>query len=431
MMKDMIRDRLNKMEDLEQRRMLKDLMTGVFLNLVEYQETLNKQIEQRVFDEVLPQEERHDVYVTLCAREDLDPIHEFLYPIIPEDAEPQTVYLSEASEALARQEEMKLFTFYMECGQQELQSLLNSNRTFRGEIVTSGGRHAITVRLKSSAAYISKVEELYRVFRKNSLPWKSINAPYVFKFVDCVLVSSDDGEAWDKQHAVKELSIHLEEFEPYKRTNMIPLWNIQKLDMKTGGFPVPASDRINYEHVLPLRKTGTEHGYLVDGDESHIRYIKRSEEDITIVSPLEKSDSWTVLKIAGPVATRVGRMDYPLFSNNKREGFAGKYARQEGRSVRSKGEIARMVHAFQAAEGLELEDVQVVAPRPALGITYPLNAFVSDHVRVETDKHRMILRFSRHGKQPGQAIFLDDLLSFLVSEIQLAFPEYCCEGEWV
>lgn len=197
-MKDIIRDRLNKMEDLEQRRILKDLMTGVFLNLVEYQETLNKQIEQRVFDEVVPLEERHDVYVTLCPREDLDPIHEFLYPILPEDAAPQTVYLSEASEALARKEEMKLFTFYMECGQQELQSLLKSNRTFHGEIVTSEGRHAITVRLKSSTAYISKIEELYRVFRKNSLPWKSINAPYVFKFVDCVLVGSDDGDAWDK-----------------------------------------------------------------------------------------------------------------------------------------------------------------------------------------------------------------------------------------
>ncbi|WP_427181611.1 normocyte-binding protein [Paenibacillus sp. TC-CSREp1] len=430
-MKDMIRDRLNKMEDLEQRRMLKDLMTGVFLNLVEYQETLNKQIEQRVFDEVLPQEERHDVYVTLCAREDLDPIHEFLYPIIPEDVEPQTVFLSEASEALARKEEMKLFTFYMECGQQELQALLQSNRTFRGQLVTSEGRHAITVRLKPSTVYISKVEELYRIFCKNSLPWKSINAPYVFKFVDCVLVGSDDGDTWDKQHVVKELSIHLEEFESYKRTNMIPLWNIQKLDMKTGGFPVPASDRINYEHVLPLRKTGSEHGYLVDGDESHIRYIKRSEDEITIVSPLEKSDSWTVLKIAGYVETRIGRMDFPLFTNAKREGFAGKYARQEGRSVRSKGEIARMVHAYQAAEGLALEDIQVVAPGPALGVTYPLNAFVSDHVRVEADKHRMILRFSKHRQQAEMDIFRDDLLSFLVSEIQLAFPEYRCEGEWV
>lgn len=429
-MKDIIRDRLNKMEDLEQRRMLKDLMTGVFLNLVEYQETLNKQIEQRVFDEVLPQEERHDVYVTLCARDDLDPIHEFLYPINPEDVEPQTVFLSEASEALVRKEEIKLFTFYMECGQQELQALLRSNRTFRGQLVTGEGRHAITVRLKSSTAYISKVEELYRIFCKNSLPWKSINAPYVFKFVDCILVGSD-GDTWDKQHVVKELSIHLEEFESYKRTNMIPLWNIQKLDMKTGGFPVPASDRINYEHVLPLRKTGSEHGYLVDGDESHIRYIKRSEDEITIVSPLEKSDSWTVLKIAGYVETRIGRMDFPLFTNAKREGFAGKYARQEGRSVRSKGEIARMVHAYQAAEGLELEDVIVVAPGPALGITYSLNGFVSDHVRVEADKHRMILRFSKHGIQPEQAIFLDDLLSFLVSEIQLAFPEYRCEGEWM
>ena len=60
-MKDIIRDRLNKMEDLEQRSMLKNLMTGVFLNLVEYQETLNKQIEQRVFDGGENQEGKYDL----------------------------------------------------------------------------------------------------------------------------------------------------------------------------------------------------------------------------------------------------------------------------------------------------------------------------------------------------------------------------------
>ncbi|CAH1225340.1 normocyte-binding protein [Paenibacillus sp. JJ-223] len=430
-MKDIIRDRLNKMEDLEQRRVLKNLMTGVFLNLVEYQEELNRQIEQRVFDEVENQEERHDVFVTLSSREDLDPIHEYLYPMLPEDAEPQTVYLSEAAAALAKKEELKLFTFYMDCSQYELGKLLNSQRTFTGEIVTAEGRYGIKVKLKPSTLYVSKIEELYRIFRKNSLAWKTVNAPYAYKFVDCVLVASEDGEMWDTGQQVKELTVHLEEFERYKRTNLVPLWNIQKLDMKTGGFPVPAADRVNYEHVLPLRKTGTEHGYLVDGEEAHIRYIKRSEEDITIVSPLEKSDSWTVMKVTVPVATRIGKMDYPMFSNAKREGFAGKYARQEGRSVRSKGEIARMIHAFQAAEGLELEDVQIAPPGTPTGVTYPLNSFMSDHVRVEADKRRMIMKFAKRAAPQDQDVYLDDLLSFLVSEVQLSFPEYRCEGKWV
>lgn len=89
---------------------------------------------------------------------------------------------------------------------------------------------------------------------------------------------------------VKQISIQLEELEPYKHMNLVPIWNIQRMEMKIGGFPVPAADRVNYEHVLPLRRTGTEHGYLVDGEEANIRYIKRSEEEITVVSPLDKSD---------------------------------------------------------------------------------------------------------------------------------------------
>lgn len=97
-MKDIIRDRLNKMEDLEQRRMLKDLMTGVFLNLVEYQETLNKQIEQRVFDEVKNQEGKYELHITLIDREDYDPIHEFLRPMLSSDLNNQVLDISGVAE---------------------------------------------------------------------------------------------------------------------------------------------------------------------------------------------------------------------------------------------------------------------------------------------------------------------------------------------
>ncbi|MEK4063884.1 MULTISPECIES: normocyte-binding protein [unclassified Paenibacillus] len=430
-MKDIIRDRLNKMEDLEQRRMLKDVMTGLFLNLVEYQETLNRQIEERVFNELEPEEVRHDVYASLCPREELDPLHEFLYPMVPGDSEPQFINLAEVAAALSKQEEMKLCTLFLQCDTSQIRSLARSKRQFKGEMITSGGRYEITVRLKQSSVYTERIEELYRIFRKNSLPWKTVHIPYAYKFMDCILISC--ASEWDNQETVKQISIQLEELEPYKHMNLVPIWNIQRMEMKIGGFPVPAADRVNYEHVLPLRRTGTEHGYLVDGEEANIRYIKRSEEEITVVSPLDKSDSWTMLKVTRPMNSGIGRMHYPLLSNRRQEGYIGRYVRQAGSPVRSKGGIARLTGAFEVSREVELEDVKILPPGQEIPLTYELNSFVSDQVRVQTDKYRMRLLFSAVARDRSLAgsYLSDDVLSFLVSEVQLVFPEYRCEGAWV
>ena len=51
-MKDIIIDKLSKMEDLEQRKILKDIISGVFLNLIDYQESFNKNLEERIFSEI-------------------------------------------------------------------------------------------------------------------------------------------------------------------------------------------------------------------------------------------------------------------------------------------------------------------------------------------------------------------------------------------
>ncbi|MBE0341235.1 normocyte-binding protein, partial [Paenibacillus sp. 28ISP30-2] len=59
-MKELVQDRLSKMDDLEQRRLLKNMMAGVFMNLVEYQEEMTRQLERRVFEEIENTEEKFD-----------------------------------------------------------------------------------------------------------------------------------------------------------------------------------------------------------------------------------------------------------------------------------------------------------------------------------------------------------------------------------
>ncbi|MFK4303478.1 hypothetical protein ABH892_003598 [Paenibacillus sp. RC254] len=439
-MKELVQDRLSKMDDLEQRRLLKNMMAGVFMNLVEYQEEMTRQLERRVFEEIENTEEKFDVYVSLTSREDYDPIHEFLFPVLPTDTKDKVMDISRVAEVVREGGALPLFTLFLEMETEQITALVRSKRVFGGTLVTETGSYPIRFRLEHNRSYILEIEKLYLMFMQNGMPWKTINHPYAYKFVDCVLVGGE-GEP-DADEEIHEITISLEEFDVFKKVDVFPLWNIERLSLKNSGFPIPAIDHVNYEHVLPLSKTGPEHGYLIDGVEGDIRYIKRTEEELTIVTPRDKSGEWNVLKVTKPVPTRLSRQTYPVLSNRRQDSFLGRYAGKQAVIVRAKAEITRIVHSFEAAQGLELERVDIwggtgrndVSKLLSKSQTYPLNPFVSDNVRTEEGKQIMRLGF-RHGSAEASSTFpayiLSDLMSFLVSEVQMYFPEYKCEGEWL
>ncbi len=101
-MKDIILDRLNKMEDLEQRKILKNILMGAFDNLINHEEEMYKSLENSVFNEVEDIEGKYDVYVTLCSRKKVDPIDEFLHPMIKEDVEEKEYDIKQIFERLEK-----------------------------------------------------------------------------------------------------------------------------------------------------------------------------------------------------------------------------------------------------------------------------------------------------------------------------------------
>ncbi|WP_018884663.1 hypothetical protein [Paenibacillus massiliensis] len=482
-MKELVQERLGKMEDLEQRRLLKDMMSGVFLHLVEYQEEMIRKLEERVFEELENTEEKFDIHVSLSSREDYDPIHEFLYPVLPADAEPRQLDISGVASVVREGGELRLFSVFLELETERIQELLDSNVTFEGTLITDEGRYPLAIKLKRNVDYVTEIENLYHIFLQNGIPWKTIHHPYAYKFVDCILIG---GEGEPSPHEeIREILVSLGDYEPYKRLDLIPLWNIERLELKNTGFPVPAMDRVNFEHVLSLRKTGTEHGYLIHAAAEDIRYVKRSAEELTIVTPLEKSGLWRVLKVTKPMTARLSRYTYPMVSNKRQDSFIGRYASKQAVSVRAKAEIARIVNSFEAARGLSLTGVRILPPeriatgrfvsessnnsrgyrsvnasadrggsmddsKVSQGIrsvdmgnaeheeghrgltrTYALNPFMSDNVRSEQGKQVMMLSFQRSEASLSVPYYLlSDLMSFLVSEVQMHFPEYKCEGEW-
>ena len=269
------------------------------------------------------------------------------------------------------------------------------------------------------------MEKLYEVFQKNSFRWKTINNPYANKFFDVIITDCEMFEEGEKE--IKEININFEELEEYKMTNIVPLWNVKRISVKSDGFPMPALDRVNFEHEISLKKLGVDNGFLVDEDEGLVKYVKRASDSLTIVSPEEKAGSWNLVIISGQGKEQERKLSFELVSNSRKKSFINKFAQKNSPWIRTKGEIERIVNSFESSEYFELKDIEITDSKSYSGITYDMNYFIVDDIRASKDKEIMNLKF----KAKKDSFIIYDLLSFITSEVQMYFPEYRCEGELV
>ncbi|MGE7948288.1 normocyte-binding protein [Lysinibacillus sp. NPDC093688] len=424
-MKELMIERLRKIEDLEQRQLLKDIVSGVFVNLIDYQDDMNKRLEERIFNEIDDAENRFDIYVTLSPREDVDPIHECLFPMRPADLESKSINKKKLLESFKNNEPAVLFTLFLACDSMQIQQLLAEQRRFNGRLVTTEGQVEIKVSLTQNTDYLQEMNKLYPLFQINGLPWKTINHPFVYKFFNVNLV---DCPPLNEDAEITEIIIDLEEYEDKKRLNMVPLWNIERHEVKNVGFPIPAIDKVNFEHVLSVRKIGNEHGYLVEAEEDNVRYVKRSDNELTIVSPQDKSGVWQLIKIAKMEDEKIGKLNYELVSNRRIEHFIHKFANKYTATVKTKGEITRMINSFEAANRFELVGVDIVDSFAGTSFTHSANTFLTEMIGENNHKKTMLLKFKA---KEERNFIANDILSFLVSEVQRHFFEYECVGVWL
>jgi hypothetical protein len=425
MLKEIMYERLRKIDDLEQRQLLKNIMSGVFANLIDYQTEWNNRLEERIFNEIDDFDNKYDVYVTLNSREDIDPIHDYLFPMLPSDLENKSIETKQILELIQNNETVKVSNVFLACDSTQIQKIIETPRIFKGKLFTSDGPLNIKVSLQKNTVYLQEVEKLYFTYQVNGIPWRTINHPYIHKFFDVILtecpVLSEDLEIYN-------VEIDLEEYEQIKYVNMVPLWNIERHEVKNSGFPIPAIDKVNYEHTISIRKLGTQHGYLIDSDEQSVRYIQHSEDELTIVSPLDKSGVWTLLKITQFDNGKLSKeAKYEVLSNQRIENFTNKYVRNYNANVKTKGEIIRLVNSFEVSHRLELIDIELKEVPPLDSVSYPVNAFLIEEME---EHHKKILLLSFKRKEEDTFIS-NDILSFLVSEVQRYFFEYKCVGKWL
>lgn len=422
-MKDIILDRLNRISDLNERRMLKKILSDVYENVVDYNMDKYTNLEKRIYEEIDDPLGKFYIYSGLEKRSEIDLISDFLHPMVDDDMKDISINMNEMIEKINVGEEVVLSSIFMQCDYLMFKEIVNKNHNYKGYIKTDKDIYEVNIFLKQSQKYRKEIEQLYHIFQLNSTSWNTVNCPYAYKFADVVLNSTLSFKQGEK---VTEITVDLNEYEKYKVMDMVPLWNIKKISVQDKSFPMPAMDRINHEHVVSLADIGTQNGYMVAFDNSDFIYAKRYEGDLVIISSYSEQQNWNLIQIEDISNRHKINDSYEQLSNKKTLGFIGKFASLKSMVIRTKGEIARLLKSYEISKDLLFEEVEIVDSYPNEEQTMDYNSFIDDNIRVNSYKKVLIIQFKPMNRED---FLIQDKMSFLVSEIQLLFPEYRCIGE--
>jgi hypothetical protein len=422
-MKEQIATKLNKISNLEDRLLLKNILNDVFLNLYEHSENMYQQLEDRVFSEMDGVSDAYDVYSAAVSRQKFDPVHYFLRPM--DAADVAEIEYDLAGILSAETKDLPLLQVFFSCEYELFSLIINGGRIFHGTILTDRGSIAAEFTLRLQQKYIRQIKRLYETFINNNVSWKTVNNPYAFRFAEVLLTNCqrllEDGET------VSEIQVDFEEYGQYVHYDIIPLWNIEELKLKSIGFPMPCEDKINFEHIVSLEKIGVEHGYLAAFPNSNISYVRRTKNDLVMAAPTEIKVVWDIMRVIRPSDRSLDENTYPLLSNAKRQAFSDSIAPKSLRVIRTAAELRRLISSFVSTEKIVLSRTDILpyhkdTQEPIT--SYGMNCFIEDEIRRVDAQHRLVLYFSAEEKDN----FVHDLMSFVVSEVQLYYPDYKCEG---
>lgn len=422
-MEEMIKEEISRIGGLPERVVFKDVVERLFLSLYETNQEMYRELESRIMDDLVFDLNRYQITMGIMEREYLDPSHHLLSPIIEADMSAASYDILDMQQQLNEDGRSLARTYFMEYDYLGIQKLLDKGR-IGGRICTDAGDYPAEFTVERNEAYLREISHLYEVFVSNGVPWQTVNAPYLYKYVDVYLENLPEGITLAQK--IVKVEPDLEEHAQWAHDNYVPIWNIRKLTMDSVGFPVPCEDHKSYEHTISIREYGNEHVYLID-DTTHIYSVRQTENRLIVMGEEAEARKWQVYMIKNGAIRRFDRFTYPLMTNGRKDEFLERFSRRQGRRVRTEGELSRFIGSYGMEDYVVYEGYEILDRENSgeASESYSMNGFILDEIRESEYGKRLVLLFR---KKSTLTFLLRDIMSFLVSEVQLMYGEYMCEG---
>ncbi len=421
-MEQYIRKRMMEIGQLEDRALYKEIVGKVLLELYQYNQDAYCGLEERILSETTPGQGSYAVYMALTDEKHFDATDTFLYPMSEADMEKKEVSAKAVNEAVRTGEPIFLYTVFLQAGASVIYRLLHENREFSGIIRTEKREYRGTFILRRNETYWDMVKKLYYVFAANHQPWTTVCEAYPAKMLDVYLLMAENIPEKDR---IEEIRVDFEEYTDMVHCDMIPLWNLKKIREKTSTYPEPSIDKINYEHRIFAHRLDPDCEYLVADTDVEITNIRRVNGDLVISCALDAPYEWELYRISKE--DRNGHYPYPVLGNRNKESFSANITELYRRSIKTKGEMARLMEAFDYGSYVNFRSVEVCDAPPDRWeyANYNMDGFIQDEIRIGHTRQVLLLSFT---PVDGENYLNEDIMSFLVTQVQKLFPEYLCVG---
>lgn len=422
-MRGYIARRLDEMKSPEEKNLLRDVMEGIFIPLYDHVEGQYSRLENRVREQMPFKASSFVLWTCLMERKNAAGGCPYLYPMLEEDLRRPAIEMQGLRERLRSEREIRLDTVFIQADHLVCKEIEDGREIYGGTLKTETGEFGTGVRLRQSKRYSACVENLYRLFISNGIPWQTINAPYTFKMFDVVLVRLESGGK-DEAGTVSGYEASFGKYAGYVKKGLVPVWNVRAKRIKSEDFPLAALDKVNYEYELDLSEEGAENGYLADYGNADVSAVRREDNKLIVTSPVQKGLVWDMYKVMKRKDYITDYFAHELMNNAQEDSFAARMVAYHGIVVKTGAELKRILSAYDVSGTVELDSVQVLSGQVS-GETYEVNDFLKDEIRDLAVSKSLLLKFKPLKRN---SFILRDAMSFLVSQAQLIYPEFHCVG---
>ena len=422
-MKHYIEKRMLEIKNLGDRMLFKEAVGEILMSVYEYNRKAYGELEKRILDECRPAQGSYAVYTSMTDIKHFDATDTFMYPMRSSDAKKTKIEYQAIQKALSAKEPLKLYTVFLQGSASQIFTLLSQkDRRFKGVVKTEKREYQAEFCVRQNTEYMDMIEELYYIFGANYQPWLTVCCAYLAKMLDVYLCSA---EKMKGKEEILEIQADFEEYAGLIRYDMIPLWNLRPLTEKTSTYPNPSVDKINFEHQIFSQRLDPKCAYLVRNTDMEITNIRRLHGDLYITCPMDQPCEWQMYQV-----NQIDQKEtypYPVLSNQFKESFSGSITEMFRKSIKTKGEMGRLIESFDYGEYVTFVDFFVCdeIPKECVAANYNMDAFIEDEIRTEDVRKILVIQFSA---KDLTCYLNEDIMSFLVTQVQKIFPEYHCCG---
>lgn len=424
-MEEYINKRMLEITNLDERTQYKKIVGEMLCKIYYYVENAYQELEQRVLNESNPMQSDYSIYLSIIDRAHFDETDDFMTAMQSEDTRERQILYEDIEQAIKNHESYRLYSAFFQTSASNIYRILKENRTFYGVIKTENREYKGTFCLRRNEVYLDLVKDLYDIFITNYQSWTTVCEAYLMKILDVYLI---DVEEMKKNEVIKEVEIDFQEYSSLVRYHMIPIWNLKQIMEKTSTYPEAGIDRINYEHQIFKHRLISECEYLVMNTDVEITNIRRLNGDLLITCPVEKPMEWKLYQVNKRKNKK--NYPYPILSNQYKESFSGSITEMYRKSIKTKAEMARLIEAFPYVDVLQFAGYELTneAGVDWEASNYNMDGFMIDEIRIGQTKQILQISFVPFD---SENYLNEDIMSFLVTQIQKLFPEYLCIGKLV